>query len=59
MQTDSDLLESSGKAAGLVKLAVFFTGLGFSLAVFSLMVAESIVFCLLKLFIGADVLLVV
>ena len=37
-----------------VKLTGFFTGrLGFNLAVFSLIVAESIVFCLLKLLVTA------
>lgn len=41
-------LESNGTAAAFVTLAVFL-GLEHSLAVFSLIVAESIVFCRLKL----------
>lgn len=45
-------LESIGTAAAFVTLAVFF-GLGLSLAVFSLIVAESIVFCRLKLLVTA------
>lgn len=42
-------LESKGTAEGFVRLAVFLTGLALSLTVFSLIVAESMVFCLLKL----------
>lgn len=53
------LLLSNGVAGTLVKLAVFFTGLELSLPLFSLMDAESIVFCRLKLLVIVDTAVIV